>query len=78
MRYVLGSYGTFIDLSIQGNLSDELSRLLKNHSNSHEQKIKRRQYVENTFSWTTLAPKYLKMFHHCLNVPALSENTSKS
>jgi glycosyltransferase involved in cell wall biosynthesis len=78
MRYVLGSYGTFIDLSIQGNLSDGLSRLLKNHSNSHEQKIKRRKYVENTFSWATLAPKYLKMFHHCLNVPALSENPSKS
>lgn len=78
MRYVIGSYGTFVDLSIKGNLANGLSKLLSNHSSSHEQKIERRQYVENTFSWTTLAPEYLEMFHHCLDNPMLSINNFKS
>jgi glycosyltransferase involved in cell wall biosynthesis len=71
MRYVLQSHGIFTDLSIPGNLSAKLTEVMDNMPHSQQKKLERRRYVENTFSWSALAPHYLKMFQYCSKHPIL-------
>lgn len=65
MRYVLGTEGTFADLSKVGAMSEAIVTTLQ-QSQTPDAMIRRRNYVREHFSWKALAPKYLEMFHHCL------------
>jgi glycosyltransferase involved in cell wall biosynthesis len=71
MRYVLQSHGIFSDLSMTGNLSAKLADVINELPHLQTEKSERRRYVENTFSWSALAPQYLKMFQSCFEHPIL-------
>ena len=64
MRFVLGSEGTFGDLSKPGVLAalirEELGR-----EDSEADAIRRRETVRQRFSWSVLAPQYREMFLDC-------------
>jgi len=66
MRYVLGEEGTFADLSTPGSMSTVLKDLLQQPLDS-ESMMRRRESVRQRFSWESLAPAYLQMFHNCLS-----------
>jgi len=65
MRYVLGNEGTFANLSLPGSMSKAIVTLLQ-QSLTPSEMIERREFVRKRFSWESLSPAYLKMFHDCL------------
>ncbi len=65
MRYVLGSEGTFADLSKPGSMTQAIAQVLK-QPQSPQAKIHRRKYVREHFSWKKLTPDYMQMFQACL------------
>jgi 1,2-diacylglycerol 3-alpha-glucosyltransferase len=65
MRYVLGTKGTFADLSQPGSMTQAISAILQ-QPQSPEVMIQRREYVRKFFSWKSLVPAYMQMFHDCL------------
>lgn len=66
MRFVLGSEGTFGDLSGTGTLSALIENSLK-VQNSEDAARRRRESVRERFSWPVLAPQYRDMFFDCFN-----------
>ncbi len=64
MRYVLGSEGTFGDLSAEGELAGLVDQSL-NRQNTSEDARRRRESVRSRFSWLVLAPQYRAMFYDC-------------
>ncbi|MCP6759266.1 MAG: glycosyltransferase family 4 protein [Fischerella sp. CENA71] len=65
MRYVLKEQGTFADLSQPGSMAQAIANILR-QPQSPELMIQRREYVRERFSWKSLAPAYMQMFHDCL------------
>ena len=64
MRFVLGSEGTFGDLSKPGVLA-ALIREKLGREDSEADAIRRREMVRARFSWVVLAPQYREMFLDC-------------
>jgi len=64
MRFVLGSEGTFGDLSTPGVLA-ALIREKLGREDSEADAIRRREMVRARFSWVVLAPQYREMFLDC-------------
>jgi glycosyltransferase involved in cell wall biosynthesis len=64
MRFVLGSEGTFGDLSKPGVLATLICEKL-GRENSEADAIRRREMVRARFSWVVLAPRYREMFFDC-------------
>jgi 1,2-diacylglycerol 3-alpha-glucosyltransferase len=64
MRFVLGSEGTFGDLSKPGVLA-ALIREKLGREDSEENATRRREMVRTRFSWVVLAPQYREMFLDC-------------
>jgi 1,2-diacylglycerol 3-alpha-glucosyltransferase len=64
MRFVLGSEGTFGDLSKPGVLA-ALIREKLGREDSEADAIRRREMVRARFSWGVLAPQYREMFLDC-------------
>ena len=64
MRFVLGSEGTFGDLSKPGVLA-ALIREKLGREDSEADAIRRREMVRTRFSWVVLAPQYREMFLDC-------------
>ena len=64
MRFVLGSEGTFGDLSKLGVLA-ALIREKLGREDSEADAIRRREMVRTRFSWVVLAPQYREMFLDC-------------
>jgi 1,2-diacylglycerol 3-alpha-glucosyltransferase len=65
MRYVLGTEGTFADLSQPGSMTQAILNILQ-QPQTPEVMIQRREYVRKCFSWKSLVPAYMQMFHDCL------------
>ncbi|MBD2666130.1 glycosyl transferase group 1 [Richelia sinica FACHB-800] len=65
MRYVLGSEGTFADLSKPSAMTQAIAQILQ-QPQSPQAIIHRREYVRKRFSWKNLIPAYMDMFHSCL------------
>ncbi|MCC5632343.1 glycosyltransferase family 4 protein [Nostoc sphaeroides CHAB 2801] len=65
MRYVLGSQGTFADLSKPGSMTQAIAQILQ-QGQPPQAIIHRREYVRERFSWKNLTPAYMEMFHACL------------
>jgi 1,2-diacylglycerol 3-alpha-glucosyltransferase len=65
MRFVLGSEGTFGDLSKPGVLA-ALIREKLGREDSEADAIRRREMVRARFSWVVLAPQYREMFLDCV------------
>ncbi|HKD06941.1 MAG TPA: glycosyltransferase family 4 protein [Bryobacteraceae bacterium] len=65
MRYVLGSEGSFRDLSKPGALAEILPGLLAEASDP-DLAARRRESVRRRFSWPSLAPAYRQMFFNCV------------
>ena len=64
MRFVLGSEGTFGDLSKPGGLAALICEKL-GREGSEADAIRRREMVRARFSWVVLAPQYREMFLDC-------------
>ena len=64
MRFVLGSEGTFGDLSKAGVLATLIREKL-GREDSEADAIRRREMVRARFSWVVLAPHYREMFLDC-------------
>ncbi len=64
MRFVLGSEGTFGDLSKPGGLATLIREKLGGED-SEADAIRRREMVRARFSWVVLAPQYREMFLDC-------------
>jgi len=64
MRFVLGSEGTFGDLSTPGVLA-ALIREKLGREDSEADAIRRREMVRARFSWVVLSPQYREMFLDC-------------
>ena len=64
MRFVLGSEGTFGDLSTPGVLA-ALIREKWDGEDSAADAIRRREMIRARFSWAVLAPQYRQMFLDC-------------
>jgi 1,2-diacylglycerol 3-alpha-glucosyltransferase len=64
MRFVLGSEGTFGDLSKRGVLATLIREKL-GREDSEADAIRRREMVRARFSWVVLAPHYREMFLDC-------------
>ncbi len=64
MRFVLGSEGTFGDLSKPGGLATLIREKLGGED-SEADAIRRREMVQARFSWAVLAPQYREMFLDC-------------
>ncbi len=64
MRFVLGSEGTFGDLSKPGGLAALICEKL-GREGSEADAIRRREMVRARFSWVVLAPRYREMFLDC-------------
>jgi 1,2-diacylglycerol 3-alpha-glucosyltransferase len=64
MRFVLGSEGTFGDLSKPGALA-ALIRETLGKEGSNADAIRRKEIVRQRFSWSVLAPQYRDMFYDC-------------
>ncbi|BAZ10113.1 group 1 glycosyl transferase [Calothrix sp. NIES-4071] len=75
MRYVLSEQGKFADLSKPGSMSQAITDILQ-QPRSPEAMIQRREYVRERFSWESLAPAYMQMFHNCLAHTNLSVSVS--
>jgi 1,2-diacylglycerol 3-alpha-glucosyltransferase len=65
MRYVLGTEGTFADLSQTGSMTQAISAILQ-QPHSPKAMIQRREYVRERFSWKSLVPAYMQMFQDCI------------
>jgi len=65
MRFVLGSEGTFGDLSKSGALA-ALIRETLGKEDSDADAIRRRETVRQRFSWSVLASEYRDMFLDCV------------
>jgi 1,2-diacylglycerol 3-alpha-glucosyltransferase len=68
MRFVLGSEGTFADLSKPGELAKHLQTSLR-EPGTNEAAARRRESVRARFSWPVLRPQYRSMFFDCMKVP---------
>jgi 1,2-diacylglycerol 3-alpha-glucosyltransferase len=67
MRFVLGSEGTFGDLSKPGGLA-ALIREKLGREDSEPDAMRRREMVRARFSWPVLAPQYRELFLDCAKV----------
>ena len=65
MRFVLGSEGTFGDLSKPGVLAALILETL-GKEDSDADAIRRKETVRQGFSWSVLAPQYRDMFYDCV------------
>ncbi len=65
MRFVLGSEGTFGDLSKPGALAAVIRETL-GKEDSDADAIRRKETVRQRFSWAVLAPRYSDMFCDCV------------
>ena len=65
MRFVLGSEGTFGDLSKPGALAAVIRETL-GKEDSDADAIRRKETVRQRFSWAVLAPRYSGMFFDCV------------
>jgi 1,2-diacylglycerol 3-alpha-glucosyltransferase len=65
MHYVLGEQGTFADLSQPSAMARAIIDILQ-QPQLPEHAIQRYSYVKERFSWESLAPAYMQMFHECL------------
>ena len=61
MKFVLGDFGTLINMDSPGCTAAALERTL-NTPNSESARAARFAYVRTNFSWDALAPQYMQMF----------------
>jgi glycosyltransferase involved in cell wall biosynthesis len=69
MRYVLGEFGVFGDLSKQGELTALVAQELAKPGD-HAQMTQRWMCVRDRFSWPALASKYVEMFASAAQIAA--------
>lgn len=71
-RYVLGSEGTFADLSKPGGFAPAVPQVLSQKLDS-ESMARRWRYVRDKYSWKSLRTAYAEMFRKALAAPPLPQ-----
>ncbi len=69
MNWIAADGGVPVDMNRQHRLSKTLNALLENSSTRLKLAQRARQRAEESFSWETLLPQYLKMYERALSLP---------